>query len=75
MPTVVRFLTIIAVLVACVYAAMFGLVMMVQPEKREMTVDVPLDQIKPAPERTGSTPGEQAPGQQPRATPPSGTGQ
>ncbi len=55
MPTVFRFLTIIAALVAAVYAVMFLLVVFVEPRQAEMSVNVPLDHIKSAPETTGAT--------------------
>lgn len=48
MPTLIRFLTIIAVLVALVYAAMFALVLLVKPTPGEISVPVPLeDRLKP----------------------------
>lgn len=56
MPTVFRFLTIIAALFAAAYAVMFLLVMFVEPRQAEMSVNVPLDHIKTAPETTGTTP-------------------
>ncbi|MGE0280347.1 MAG: hypothetical protein AB7P20_07010 [Rhizobiaceae bacterium] len=55
MPTVFRFLTIIAAIVAAAYAVMFLLVMFVEPRQAEMSVNVPLDHIKMAPETTGTT--------------------
>jgi hypothetical protein len=55
MPTVFRFLTIIAACVAAAYAVMFLLVMFVEPRQAEMSVNVPLDHIKLAPETTGTT--------------------
>jgi len=64
MPTVFRFLTIIAALVAAVYGVMFLLVMLVEPRQTEMSVKVPLDHIKLAPETTGATdPAKGAPGE------------
>jgi len=55
MPTVFRFLTIIAACAAAAYAVMFLLVMFVEPRQAEMSVNVPLDHIKLAPETTGAT--------------------
>jgi hypothetical protein len=55
MPTVFRFLTIIAALVAAAYAVMFLLVALVEPRQAEMSVNVPLDHVKPVPETTGTT--------------------
>ena len=48
MPTVFRFLTIIAVLVALVYGAMFLLVLTVKPRQSEMSERVHIEQPKPA---------------------------
>lgn len=55
MPTIFRFLTTIAALVAAVYVVMVLLVTFVEPRQAEMTVSVPLDHIKLAPETTGAT--------------------
>ena len=55
MPTVSRFLTILALLAAAVYGAMYLLVAMVEPRRAEMSVRVPLDHLSPEPEQTGST--------------------
>jgi hypothetical protein len=43
MPTLFRFVTIIAIVVALAYAAMFALVMLVTPRQGEMTVPVPIE--------------------------------
>jgi len=56
MPTVFRFLTIAAALVAVAYAAMFLLVTFVKPRQAEMSVSVPLDHVMSNPEVTGTTP-------------------
>jgi hypothetical protein len=45
MPTLLRFLVIIGVLVGIVYGAMFALVTFVEPKTGEMTVRVPLDKL------------------------------
>jgi hypothetical protein len=47
MPTLTRILVTIGILVALVYGAMFALVSLVEPRKTEMSVDVPLDRLKP----------------------------
>jgi hypothetical protein len=47
MPTVFRFLTIIAILVALVYAAMFALVLTVKPRQAEMSERIQIEQPKP----------------------------
>ncbi|MFI0845086.1 histidine kinase [Mesorhizobium sp. IMUNJ 23232] len=51
MPTLFRFLTIIGILAALVFAAMFALATFVTPRQTEMTVDIPLDRLntKPSP--------------------------
>lgn len=59
MPTVFRFLTILATIAAVAYGAMFLLVALVKPRQTEMSVDVPLNHIRPAPAQTGSTPAEE----------------
>ncbi|MBN9071057.1 MAG: histidine kinase [Rhizobiales bacterium] len=47
MPTVFRFVTILAVAAALVYAAMLALAFLVKPVPREMTVPVSIeDQLK-----------------------------
>jgi hypothetical protein len=49
MPTLFRFLTIIAVVAALVYGAMFALVFLVKPTPGEMVVPVPIeDRLKRA---------------------------
>jgi hypothetical protein len=47
MPTLFRFLLVIAVLGGLVYAAMFALATFVQPEPREMTVTIPNSRLQP----------------------------
>ena len=41
MPTLFRFLAVIAVLAGVAFAAMFALATFVEPEPREMTVSIP----------------------------------
>lgn len=49
MPTLFRFLTIIAILVALLYGAMIALVFLVRPTPGEMILPVPIeDRLKPA---------------------------
>lgn len=48
MPSLVRFLTIVAVIVALVYAAMYGLVAMVKPRQGEMSEKIEI-RLSPAP--------------------------
>lgn len=48
MPTLFKFLTVIAVLVGLAYGAMFALVMFVKPNKGEMTERIPVERLNPA---------------------------
>lgn len=43
MPTLFRFLTVIAILAGLVYGAMFALATFVSPRQTEMIVPVPID--------------------------------
>jgi hypothetical protein len=45
MPSLVRFLAIIAVLCALVYGGLFALAHFVQPRPREITVTIPPDKF------------------------------
>jgi hypothetical protein len=45
MPSLFRFLLVVGILAAAVYAAMFGLAHFVQPKPREITVTVPQDRL------------------------------
>lgn len=45
MPTLVRLLTVIAVIAAVIYAIMAALVFFVEPTPRQVTIEVPLRQI------------------------------
>lgn len=45
MPTLFRFVTVIAIVVGLVYAAMFALATFVSPRQTEMVVPVPIDQL------------------------------
>jgi hypothetical protein len=47
MPTLFRFVMTLGLVAALVYAAMFALVMVVEPRKGEMTTPVPLEKLKP----------------------------
>ncbi|WP_157018521.1 histidine kinase [Mesorhizobium xinjiangense] len=48
MPTLFRFLMTVAVLCAIVYAAMFALATLVEPNKGQMTVRIPAEKLNPA---------------------------
>ncbi|MGO4707011.1 histidine kinase [Microvirga sp. 2MCAF38] len=45
MPTLFRFLTIVAILAGLGFAAMYALATLVQPDTREMTVTVPANRL------------------------------
>jgi phage shock protein PspC (stress-responsive transcriptional regulator) len=47
MPTLIRFLFVLAVLGGLGFAAMFALATFVQPEPREMTVSIPASRLQP----------------------------
>ena len=47
MPTLLRFLFVIAVLAGLGFAAMFALATLVEPEPREMTVTIPASRLPP----------------------------
>ncbi len=47
MPTLFRFLFVLAVLAGLGFAAMFALATLVEPEPREMTVTIPQSRLNP----------------------------
>jgi hypothetical protein len=47
LPTLFRFLVVIAVLAGLAYAAMFALATMIEPEPREMTSTIPASRLAP----------------------------
>ena len=47
MPTLLRFLFVLAVMGGLVFAGMFALATFVQPEPREMTVTLPNSRLAP----------------------------
>lgn len=47
MPTLFRFLVVIAILAGIVYGAMFALVTFVEPNTGEISVRVPADRLNP----------------------------
>lgn len=49
MPTLFRFVTILAVLGALVLGAMLALAYLVEPEPRDMTVTIPPARLQPRP--------------------------
>ena len=46
MPSLFRFLTVVAVIVGIIYGAIFALANFVTPKPREMTVTVPADKFR-----------------------------
>ncbi len=48
MPTLFRFLTILALLALVAYGVVYGLSTFVEPMTGEMSVRVPLDRLEPA---------------------------
>jgi phage shock protein PspC (stress-responsive transcriptional regulator) len=49
-PTLIRFLVVLAILAGVGFAAMFALATLVQPDIREITIPIPPDRL-PAPRR------------------------
>lgn len=51
MPTLIRLVLFLLILVGLAYGAMFGLVAMVEPTEKEVTVRIPTRELVAAPER------------------------
>ena len=51
MPTLIRLVVVLLVLVGLAYGAMFALVIMVEPNEKEVTVRIPARDLVPSPER------------------------
>jgi hypothetical protein len=47
MPTLIRFLTVIAIIAGIVYGAMYALATFVQPKTGEMTIRIPPEKLNP----------------------------
>ncbi len=47
MPSLIRFLVVIALIAGAIYGGMLALVMFVEPNPREMTVRVPNEKLQP----------------------------
>jgi hypothetical protein len=47
MPTLFRFLAIVAVIVGIVYGGMLALVFLVEPKDRDVTVRIPSERLNP----------------------------
>ncbi len=54
MPSLMRFLTIVATIVAMGFAAVYSLATFVTPRTREMTVAIPAARLKAAPPETAA---------------------
>ena len=50
MPTLFRFLFILAVIGGIIYGSMLALVFLVEPRQREVTVRIPSERLNPAPQ-------------------------
>ena len=50
MPTLFRFLFILAVIAGIIYGSMLALVFLVEPRERDVTVRVPSERLNPAPQ-------------------------
>ena len=51
MPTLIRLVIVLLVLVGLAYGAMFGIVAMVEPGEKDVTVRIPARELVAAPER------------------------
>jgi hypothetical protein len=51
MPTLIRLIVLLLVLVGIGYGAMFGLVMMVQPREKDVTIRIPARDLLPQAQR------------------------
>ncbi|MGK6313211.1 hypothetical protein QTA58_11520 [Neorhizobium sp. CSC1952] len=51
MPTLFRFLFVLAVIAGIVYGSMVALVVLVEPRERDVTVRIPSERLNPAPQR------------------------
>lgn len=51
MPTLFRFLFVLAVIAGVIYGSMVALVMLVQPRERDVTVRIPSEKLNPAPQQ------------------------
>lgn len=51
MPTLIRLVVILLVLVGLAYGAMFALIMTVTPNEKEVTIRIPARDLMPSPQR------------------------
>jgi hypothetical protein len=47
MPSLIRLLVVLGLIAGLIYGGMFALVMLVQPNQREMSVRVPNERLEP----------------------------
>jgi len=47
MPSLIRLLVVLGLIAGLIYGGMFALVVLVQPNQREMTVRIPNDRLQP----------------------------
>lgn len=47
MPSLIKLLVVLALIAGVVYGGMLALVILVQPEQREMTVRIPAERLQP----------------------------
>jgi len=47
MPSLIRLLVVLALIAGVIYGGMTALVMLVEPNQREMTVRIPNDRLQP----------------------------
>ena len=48
MPTLLRLLTVLAIIIGVVYGAMYALATFVKPNKGEMTERIPVERLNPS---------------------------
>lgn len=60
MPSLMRFVTVLTVLVALGFASVFALATFVSPRTREMTVDIPTQRLKAQPVAAAQPPARTA---------------
>ena len=47
MPSLIRLIVVLAVMAGAIYGGMFALVMLVEPNPREMSVRIPNERLQP----------------------------
>ncbi len=59
MPSLIRFIVFVGVLIGIAYGAMYALVLYVEPTQREMSERVPTDKINPVRQQIPQAPSTQ----------------